>query len=146
MQLENELANFFKIDAPRYKVIMAFLYGSYAGGFPRRDSDVDLAVGFDNEVKSDEDAFFLITDISYRLTDLLGREVNVISVDRNFSHPMLYYNAIVSGKPVFIGNYDRYVALILEAIYQMEDFQIFGVAWQQEAARKNMEGFDYAGI
>lgn len=148
VELINDLRVFFDAYALSYQVEMAFLYGSWSVGLERGDSDVDVAVVFGKTVTStsSDRAFFLITELSYRLSEQFKKEVNVISIDNNFSHPMLYYNAVIAGKPVFIGDNNRYVELMLKAIYQMEDFQIFGIPWQREAARKNMEGFNDAGV
>lgn len=146
VELINDLRVFFDAYAVDYQVEMAFIYGSWSAGLERRDSDVDVAVVFGRTVTNNDRAFFLITDLSYRLSERLKREVNVISIANDMGHPMLYYNAFILGKPVFIGDKNRYVDLMLELIYQMEDFQIFGTPWQREAARKNMEGFNNAGV
>lgn len=140
-ELIDELRVFFDAYALRYQVAMAFIYGSRAAGLERLDSDVDIAVVFQETVADDDKVFSLITEISRCLSEQLKREVNIISIDNDFLHPMLYYNAVILGKPVFIADKDKYMRLILETIYQMEDFQIFGINWQREAAKKNMEGF-----
>lgn len=135
-----ELGNFFKEAASQYPIEMVFLYGSFAGGFPRVDSDIDLAVVFSDKIIDDsEKIHYLITEITYQLTLKLNKEVNIIVVDKDFSHPMLYYNAVILGVPVFIKDSDKFLDLKLEAIYQMEDFQIFGIRWQREIARRNIE-------
>jgi hypothetical protein len=59
---------------------------------------------------------------------------------------MLYYNAIVLGIPVFIRDQNRYAALLNEAIFQMEDFSMFGTQWQLEIAEKNLEELRHAGV
>jgi len=48
---------------------------------------------------------------------------------------MLYYNAIILGSPLYIKDKDKFIQLKLESIYQMEDFQIFGVTWQRKVAQ-----------
>lgn len=113
---------------------MSFLYGSWIEGFPHIDSDIDLAILFSEDFDSEEYTFSLITDISYRLQKILNREVNIISIYRDFRQPMLYYNAIVSGMPVFIKDEDKFLSLKLYAISQMEDFRILGIPWQIEIA------------
>ena len=77
-----------------------------------------------------------ISDISYKLEKELGREVNIISISRDFPQPMLYYNVITSGIPIFVKDYDEFLDLRLNAVCQMEDFGIFGVAWQRKIAEK----------
>jgi len=40
------LKRFFREEAENYGLEMAFLYGSWARGFPREDSDIDIALLF----------------------------------------------------------------------------------------------------
>lgn len=103
------------------------------------DSDVDVAIVFSEEPSSEQDIFECINIIVLSLTLRLGLEVNIITICKDFKKPMLYYNAIVQGIPVFIKDYDKYVDLRNEAIFQMEDFNIFGTRWQLQVARKNIE-------
>ena len=123
---------------------MAFLYGSWARGSPRQDSDIDVAILFSKEISSEEEIFKHITDISLLLSSGLCSEVNVIPISLDFGKPMLYYNAIVSGIPMFLGDFDRYVDLKNEAIFQMEDFNIFGRDWQLAVAKSNLEALKRA--
>src|SRR3989304_10446182 len=133
------LKNYFNKNASLYGLEMVFLYGSWAKGFPRHDSDIDIAIIFSEEPSSDDESFKHIIDISLSLSEELSQEVNVIQIYKDFRKPMLYYNAIVSDLPVFIKDFVRYVNFKNEAIYQMEDFCIFGVDWQYEVATKNLE-------
>jgi predicted nucleotidyltransferase len=118
---------------------MAFLYGSWARGFPKEDSDVDIAIVFIKEPGSDDELFRSLNDISLPLSKELGREVNSIAIQSNFNKPMLYYNAIILGIPVFIRDTDKYLRLRNEAVFQMEDFNLFGIDWQVRITRKNLE-------
>lgn len=134
-EIISKLKRFFKQSSSHYCVDMAFLYGSWTGGYPHRDSDIDLALVFSREIAT-EKTFSLITDISYELGKKLNREVNVISVYRDFRQPMLYYNAVILGTPLYIKDKARFLSLKIEAISQMEDFRIFGIPWQLEIAGK----------
>jgi predicted nucleotidyltransferase len=138
------LKTFFKESASAYKIEIAFLYGSWARGFPKSFSDVDVAIVFSEEPSTEDEAFTTITDISLILRKKLKLDVNVIPIYSDFRRPMLYYNAIVLGIPVFIGNQDRYVFLRNQAIFQMEDFTLFGTKWQLEIAKKNLEDIKHA--
>jgi predicted nucleotidyltransferase len=133
------LSNFFARMGSHYGVEMAFLYGSWAKGFPRPDSDVDVAVVFTGEPRSQDEVFARITNISLSLSRELKREVSVLQIDRDFEKPLLYYNAVVLGVPVYTSVKEDYITLINESIRQMEDFSIFGIGWQYEIARKNLE-------
>jgi len=135
----NCLKNFFNKKAQQYGLEMAFLYGSWARGFPKENSDVDIAIVFTKENASDDELFRYLNDMSLSLSKELGREVNSIAIQSNFNKPMLYYNAIVLGIPVFIKDSDKYLRLRNEAVSQMEDFSLFGIDWQVRITRKNLE-------
>ena len=132
----SKLKSFFKDNHSRYSVNIIFLYGSWSGGYPHKESDIDLAILFSDKVSTEECIFSLITDISYELEKILNKEVSIISICRDFRKPMLYYNAIVSGIPVFIKDKEMFIDLKIEAISQMEDFSLFGIPWQLEIAKK----------
>ena len=138
------LKTFFEESASAYKIEMAFLYGSWARGFPKSFSDVDVAIVFLEEPGTEDETFTIITDISLVLGKKLRLDVNVIPIYSDFRKPMLYYNAIVLGIPVFIRNQDRYIFLRNQAIFQMEDFTLFGTNWQLEIAKKNLEDIKHA--
>ena len=57
---------------------------------------------------------------------------------------MLYYNAIILGSPLYIKDKDKFMQLKLESIYQMEDFQIFGVTWQRKVAQDIIKEISHA--
>ncbi len=59
---------------------------------------------------------------------------------------MLYYNVIVKGVPLYIKDDSKYLNLRNEALYQMEDFELFGRGWQIAVSRKNLEGLGDARI
>lgn len=130
------LEKFFIENSAKYSLDTAVVFGSLARGVVRKDSDIDIAVVFSNYITDKYLKFELITDITYELTKILKRDVNIISISWDFDHPMLYYNAIVLGTPIFIKDPDLYLKLKLEAIHQMEDFQIFGTRWQFEVVKK----------
>jgi predicted nucleotidyltransferase len=138
-EIINILKYFFKEKNENYGIEMVFLYGSWAVGFPKEDSDVDIAIVFKKESASEEDLFDSLNDLSLTLTKEIGLEVNAIPILPDFPRPMLYYNAIVSGILIFIENVARYAEIRNEAVHQMEDFNLFGTGWQIRIARKNLE-------
>lgn len=142
-EIVNCLKHFFNKRAQQYGLEMVFLYGSWARGFPREDSDVDIAIVFANENGTDDQFFRYLNDISLSLSRQLGREVNSIAIQSDFSKPMLYYNAIVLGIPVFVKDSDKYIRLRNEAVFQMEDFTLFGIDWQVRITKKNLEGLKH---
>lgn len=144
-ELQNILKNYFQEAADTYKVEMAFLYGSWARGCPKESSDVDIAIVF-SEIGNEDKVFEKITGITLSLMKKIRLEVSVIPIFLDFRKPMLYYNAIILGIPVFIRDQNRYAGLLNEAIFQMEDFSIFGTRWQLEIAEKNLEELRHAGV
>lgn len=117
---------------------MVFFYGSRARGIPRPDSDIDLAVVFEDENLADELIFQRLTAIAVSLSEMTGLEVNLNPIYSDFRKPMLYYNAIVLGVPVFVQDPMKYGHLRAEAIRQMEDFQLFGPQWLISITRRNI--------
>lgn len=135
-----KLKSFFEGAAAHYGIGMAFLYGSWARGNPHDDSDMDVAILFDSDALNKKKIFNRITDFSTNLSHLLDKEVNILVITRDFESPMIQYNAIVLGIPIFIKEFDRYKSLRMEAIFQMEDFSIFGRGWQLEIGERRLKG------
>ena len=138
-----KLEKFFRNEADRFRVLVAILYGSWAGCFPRRDSDIDIAVVFEDE-PDDDDVYLRLMAMSLLLSNLMGREVNMIPIYLDFRKPMLYYNAIVQGIPVFAKRPADFNLLRKKAIDEMEDFSLFGLQWQAALARRNLEALKHA--
>lgn len=133
------LKDFFLTRTGSFGIALVFLYGSRVRGIPLPDSDIDLVVIFEDEALSDETIFQRLTTIATSLTEMTGLEVNLNPIYSDFRKPMLYYNAIVLGVPVFIQDPTKYGHLRAEAIRQMEDFQLFGPQWLISITRRNLE-------
>jgi predicted nucleotidyltransferase len=140
----NSLVSFFQEYAEAYGLEMVFLYGSWAGGQPHVESDVDLALIFRNPEMPDEEAFDRIIDLESVLSARLKREVNILQIRLDFRKPLLYYNAIVQGEALYVKNFDRYIDLKNEALFQMEDYSLFGIPWQMEMTEKNLQDLGHA--
>ena len=136
-EMISTLKSYFKQHSDIYYIDIAFLYGSWVSGYPKEESDIDVAVIFNKEMSEDE-IFDITNNISLKLTDILKKETNVLYIDMYLSKPMLHYNAIVHGIPLFMRDFTRYVDMRLKAIYQMEDFRIFGTEWQSEVVEKRL--------
>jgi len=136
-QLVTTVKQFFNEHAQQWNVTMAFLYGSWAHGMQRNDSDIDIAIMM--KITDPDEIFNNINEITLALTDLLHREVNVLYIDDDISKPMLHYNAIVKGQVVYFDDFTHYVDVMLKAMGQMEDFSIFGLAWQKQIAEQNLK-------
>lgn len=117
---------------------MAFLYGSFARGMPNAKSDIDIAILFNPEHLTDNKVFEVISGLSVKLEKQFGREANIIAIRPEKWKPMLYYNIIILGEPLFVRSEDKYHSVRWEAIRQMEDFVAMGITWQIIAAKVNL--------
>ncbi len=137
-QIVETLKDYFLSLKDIYDIDFAFLYGSRACGNPMKDSDIDIAVLYTDEVSEDE-VFEKVDKIALELTEKLKQETNILYIDHEISKPMLHYNAIIHGIPIFIRDFTKYVDIRFKAISQMEDFSIFGTKWQVEIVRRRLE-------
>ena len=137
----NTLIDFFQERAFDYQIEMVFICGSNANGIPRTDSDIDLGIVFSETIVDHSMLHEYITELSATLSQVLNKEVDIFVITPDFSHPMLFYNAIISGIPAFINSPAKFLRLKLDAIHQMEDFNIFGVKWQRIIAANLLGGF-----
>ena len=145
-ELIHLLESYFKEKASYFGLRFAFLYGSQAAGMAKDNSDIDIAVVFEDMDLTEEIIFDRIMEISGSLSKKIGIDVDVIVVDADFSKPMLFYNAIVFGIPLLKPNSIDYFKLRNEAIYHMEDFKIFGLGWQRRAIENNLEVLKHVEI
>jgi predicted nucleotidyltransferase len=135
-----KLKDYFSRKAEEIGLEAVFLFGSYAHGFEKEESDIDIAAILSREFEEDRGkAVEAVTELSYEVSVLTGREAQVILIDKDFSKPMLFYNAIVHGIPVYISNKDKHISLVLRALEEMEAFSLFGTKWQIELAAKRLE-------
>jgi uncharacterized protein len=88
------LSKFIEEIDKRHKVSFAYLFGSYARGQQRKDSDVDIALMFSCSMTDLEDAFFRgeLMDIGRAL---LQRDVDIVSLDR--ASTFLKYQIVKDG-------------------------------------------------
>ncbi len=136
------LKDYFQQKAVFFNINFAFLYGSWASGHPVQESDIDVAILSSEEMDKDR-AFDIVSKVSVELTELLKRDTNVLYIDVELTKPMLLYNAIIQGIPVFIKDHKEYADLRLKAISMMEDFSLFGTRWQTEIAKKRLESLGH---
>ncbi len=124
-----------KNNAKNWKIRAFFLFGSTATGLDSETSDIDVAVIFEPEVEERKKSE-IIKDIKRQIFISLNREVDVVEIDERFSKPILFYNAIVNGIPIFISDEELYKRLVLRAICEMEDFSSIGLKWKVESCKK----------
>lgn len=84
-EIKNILECHFKGIADAYGIERAFLYGSWARGYPKESSDVDIAIVF-SETDDEDKGFEKITDITLSLIKKIKLEVNIIPVFLDFKN------------------------------------------------------------
>ena len=139
-KLIKKLKEFFQQNAENFKLSLALLFGSWAQGSPRRDSDVDIAVFFEEGKIDKEEKKALVRKITALLEERIKREVSILIIDPALSKPMVYYNALVSGIPLYVSDSSLLHHLRMDAIHEMEDFSSRGLKWQMELAGRYLKG------
>ncbi|OGC24015.1 hypothetical protein A3J90_01870 [candidate division WOR-1 bacterium RIFOXYC2_FULL_37_10] len=129
------LTDYFKKNAESYCIEAAFLFGSYASGFIKEESDVDIAIVFSKDIDSDEKILNFISQITVDINSYINAEVDIMPIYNDFRKPMVYYNAIILGIPLYVKDKNQYISLFNEALFQMNDFELFGTSFQLQAAR-----------
>lgn len=139
MDIVEILKAYFRANSGVYGIKLAFLYGSYAHNNQTEQSDIDVAIVFEKDrAKVGKKLFEVITDISIATSKLSGKDVEIICIDEDFSKPMLYYNAIIHGKPLFVCDVNYYIDYFLRALHTMEEFSGFGIKLQLEMANNQL--------
>lgn len=99
------------------QVVLAFLFGSFANGRTRIESDVDLSV-YLSEPYSEQD----VSDLWGKLEDLTHRDVDLIVL--NTAAPGIAWTSM-QGKTLVDKNPRRHLELMLEKSGEAEDFREF---------------------
>ena len=64
----------------------------------------------------------------------------------DFRKPMVYYTAIILGIPLYVKDKNQYISLFNEALFQMNDFELFGTSFQLQAARNVLKEVSHGWI
>ncbi|MBU2444474.1 MAG: DUF86 domain-containing protein [Bacteroidetes bacterium] len=103
-------------------VVLAFLFGSFAKGFQMQESDLDIAVYFDEKL-SIKETMEEEEKVWFKITRIVGRSVDLVCL--NIAPASLISNAIKTGVPLTIKDKKLYWKLYLEKSLEAEDFVKF---------------------
>lgn len=110
--LKEIITNYLKVEK---KVIMGFLYGSYANDTALYDSDLDMAIYFDASTTQNE-----IDRLWDEIQRLTGKDVEILSL--NNANESVAWQAIC-GIPLVIKDWDCYLDYMLRVSLLAMDFQ-----------------------
>lgn len=116
-------------------VLLAYLYGSYAKGSEREDSDIDVAILVDEKKGN---SLTVQLDATADLSKLLGREVevqNLGAVDVAFAHRVLS-----EGKLIFARSIDYKIAYETYILRQYFDLKPFYDAFYETLGERAKRG------
>jgi uncharacterized protein len=115
-EIIEKLEHFFKETD---EVSLVFLFGSTATGRSRRKSDVDIAILFKPPpgVDQSED----ISDMAGRLSVLLGKEVDLVQLDR--ASPVLKMQVLKNGVLVYASDKRHFYQFQMDTINQYDDLK-----------------------
>ena len=99
------------------RITMAFLFGSYAKGNARLDSDLDIAVYLQTPYQKE-----WISEIWSQVESLAGKEVDLIILN---NAPATICWSALRGMQLTIKNQQQYLEFMLDCSREAEDFQEF---------------------
>ena len=109
--IKSTLNNFFQI---RQDVRFVTVFGSYATGKAKQDSDIDIAICGNRKFSPDE-----LVDMSTQLSMLLGLEVDLIDLSK--SHGAILEEALMKGEKILQRSPADFEHLLKKMWYDKED-------------------------
>ena len=102
-------------------VVLCYLFGSVARGEEHKESDVDIAILFDQAVKKEE-----YLQKEGKLISLFSRiyperEINIVNMA--ISSPLLRQNAIIEGKLIYAKSEDERILFQINTLHQYEEYR-----------------------
>ncbi len=117
-------------------MLAVYLFGSYAHGFPRPNSDIDLGLLFDGEDRN------IIADKleSYNnaLARILRKEIHLTAL--NAASPLLLKQVLSKGRCILVNEPKKNAYFQMTALAKIADFGIYKSKFEREFARKLVNG------
>jgi len=101
-------------------VVLCYLFGSVARGEEHQESDVDIAVLFDKDIKKEN---FLQKEgelISLFSRIFPEREINLVNLA--IASPLLCQNAIIEGKLIYAKDENERILFQIRTLHQYEEY------------------------
>jgi predicted nucleotidyltransferase len=97
-------------------VVFALLFGSYAKGKQRKDSDIDIAVYF--KEKPDADAFLRYV---CTFSDIINKEVDVVILNK--ASAMLRHQIFKNKQTLVVKDKEQYINFRLKSMNDYEEYK-----------------------
>lgn len=134
--IQSEIQTIRAFFRPRREVLAVYLFGSYAHGFPRPNSDIDLGLLFDGEDRN------IIADKleSYNnaLARILRKEIHLTAL--NAASPLLLKQVLSKGRCILVNEPKKNAYFQMTALAKIADFGIYKSKFEREFARKLVNG------
>lgn len=129
---KNQLIKKLKSDSA---ILAAILFGSEASGHAGTESDIDLALFF-NEKKIPN--VLEILQLKEQLSDLMQRDVDIVLL--NHASPIIAMQAIKNGIPLFILNQKAYDKYEIKLITDYADLKVIRLPFEKNILKRKLHG------
>lgn len=120
MSVKKIIEEIVKSKAKDWKLKAFFLFGSTAYDMDTVRSDIDIAVAFEENLDRSTKKT-IRNHIIKTLSQATGREIDIVEIEDKANKPLLLYNAIINGIPVYIKSEEFYKELITKYTKEMEN-------------------------
>lgn len=100
---------------------MCYLFGSEARGESHKESDVDIAVLFDLNVKKSDYLGKEGQLIALFSGVYPGKEINIVNL--NISSPLLKQSVVLEGKLIYAGSEEDQILFQVSTLHQYEEYR-----------------------
>ena len=120
-----QLKKFFQAN----QVMLAYLFGSQVRGDAHQESDVDIAVLFDKNVKKED---YLLKE--GKLIEIFSalfpdKEINIVNLD--IASPLLKQSVVLEGKPLYIKNKLDQIFFQMQTLREYEEYNHLSCIYNQ---------------
>lgn len=102
-------------------VVLCYLFGSEARGESHKESDVDIAVLFDLNVKKSDYLGKEGQLIALFSGVYPGKEINIVNL--NISSPLLKQSVVLEGKLIYAGSEEDQILFQVSTLHQYEEYR-----------------------
>ncbi len=116
MYLEGKIWEIRSVLSMRSDVLLAFIFGSFTEGRLTKESDVDIAILFDNNPD-----FSTITEIDDELSSITGLKTDIVVL--NYASPIIKMQVLKKGQLLKKANDSIYNDFFVQTVKQYDDIK-----------------------